>query len=131
MSYGVGMKRKLTTKLIDNLPPAKGKRYEARDTLIPGLHLRVSATGRKVFYISARVERRNRRRKLGTYPALSLSDARERARDILRDIASVSSTRAMLARLRPQYRHLARSSLNLLTCTRSRAIAIGRAPKAS
>lgn len=86
MSYGVGMKRKLTTKFIDSLPPAKGKRYEARDTLIPGLHLRVSATGRKVWYLTARVDRRNRRIKLGTYPALSLSDARERARDVLRDI---------------------------------------------
>lgn len=86
MSYGVGMKRKLTTKFIESLPPATDKRYEARDTLIPGLHLRVSATGRKVWYLSARVDRRNRRIKLGNYPALSLSDVRERARDILRDI---------------------------------------------
>ncbi len=86
MSYGVGMKRKLTTKFIDSLPPATGKRYEAHDTLIPGLHLRVSATGGKVWYLSTRVDRRNRRIKLGSYPALSLSDARERARDTLRDI---------------------------------------------
>ncbi len=86
MSYGVGMKRKLTTKLIDSLPQATGKRYEARDTMIPGLHLRVSATGGKVWYLSTRVDRRNRRIKLGTYPTLSLSDARERARDVLRDI---------------------------------------------
>ncbi|MEM6382000.1 MAG: tyrosine-type recombinase/integrase [Pseudomonadota bacterium] len=80
------MKRKLTTKLIESLPPATGKRYEARDTLIPGLHLRVSATGGKVWNLSTRVDRRNRRIKLGSYPALSLSDARERARDVLRDI---------------------------------------------
>jgi integrase len=86
VSYGVGMKRKLTTKFIESLPPAEGKRYEARDSLIPGLHLRVSATGGKVWYLSARVDRRNRRIKLGSYPALSLSDARERARDVLRDI---------------------------------------------
>ncbi|MEQ8659171.1 MAG: tyrosine-type recombinase/integrase [Hyphomicrobiales bacterium] len=80
------MKRKLTTKFIDSLPPATDKRYEARDTLIPGLHLRVSATGGKVWNLSTRVDRRNRRIKIGTYPALSLSDARERARDVLRDI---------------------------------------------
>lgn len=80
------MKRKLTTKLIESLPPATGKRYEARDTLIPGLHLRVSATGGKAWYLSVRVDRRNRRIKLGTYPALTLSDARQRARDVLRDI---------------------------------------------
>lgn len=54
--------------------------------MIPGLHLRVSATGGKVWYLSARVDRRNRRIKLGSYPAISLSDARERARDVLHDI---------------------------------------------
>lgn len=81
------MKKKLTTKLVDSLPPATGKRYEVRDTLVPGLHLRASATGGKVWYLAARVGGRNRRIKLGTYPLLSLSDARERARDVLRDIS--------------------------------------------
>jgi integrase len=81
------MRKKLTTKTIDALPPAKGKRYEVRDTVLPGLHIRVSAKGGKVWYLATRVEGRMRRIKLGAYPVISLSDARQRAQGILRDIA--------------------------------------------
>src|SRR6185437_1949329 len=78
--------RRLTPKTIDALPPAQGKRYEVRDTLLPGLHLRVSASGSKVFYLSKRVDHRMRRIKVGAWPVLSLKDAREKAREILRSI---------------------------------------------
>jgi hypothetical protein len=63
------------------------KRYEVRDTLVPGLHIRVSATGGKVWYLAVRVEGRMRRIKIGNYPVVSLADARERARRMLNDIA--------------------------------------------
>lgn len=78
--------RQLTPKTIDALPPAQGKRYEVRDVLLPGLHLRVSASGSKVFYLSKRVDHRMRRIKVGSWPILSLKDAREKAREILRAI---------------------------------------------
>lgn len=81
------MRKKLTTKTIDALPPAKGKRYEVRDTVLPGLHIRVSVKGGKVWYLATRIEGRMRRIKLGAYPVISLSDARQRAQGILRDIA--------------------------------------------
>jgi hypothetical protein len=74
------------TKTIDALPPATGKRYEVHDALLPGLHLRVSATGGKVFGVSRRVDGRMKRIRIGAYPIVSLADARENARDILRDI---------------------------------------------
>ena len=74
-------------KTIDALPPASGKRYEVRDTLLPGLLIRVSATGGKVWYLATRIEKRMRRLKLGVYPVLSLSDARQKAQGILRDIS--------------------------------------------
>lgn len=80
------MKRRLTPKTIDALPPAVNKRYEVRDALLPGLHLRVSATGGKVFYVSKRVNGDMKRIKIGSYPILSLHDAREKARSILRSI---------------------------------------------
>jgi integrase len=78
--------RQLTPKTINALPPAQGKRYEVRDVLLPGLHLRVSASGSKVFYLSKRVDHRMRRIKVGSWPILSLKDAREKAREILRAI---------------------------------------------
>ncbi|WP_176082877.1 Arm DNA-binding domain-containing protein [Martelella sp. HB161492] len=80
------MKKKLTPKLIENLPPASGKRYEVRDELLTGLLLRVSATGAKVWYLATRIDGRSRRIKLGSWPVLSLKDAREKAQMILRDI---------------------------------------------
>ncbi len=59
------MKKKLTPKSIDALPPATGKRFEVHDTLLPGLHLRVSATGGKVFGVSRRVNGRMKRIRIG------------------------------------------------------------------
>lgn len=78
--------RQLTPKTIEALPPAQGKRYEVRDVLIPGLHVRVSASGSKVFYLFKRVDHRMRRIKIGSWHVLSLKDAREKAREILRSI---------------------------------------------
>ena len=51
-----------------------------------GLLVRVSSTGGKVWYTSCRIEGKIRRIKIGTYPILSLADAREKARALLRDV---------------------------------------------
>jgi len=80
------MKRRLTPKTIDALPPAVNKRYEVHDQLLPGLHLRVSATGGKVFYVSKRVNGHMKRIKIGSWPILTLHEARDKARSILRSI---------------------------------------------
>ena len=80
------MKRRLTPKTIDALPPAVNKRYEVHDQLLPGLHLRVSATGGKVFYVSKRVNGQMKRIWIGTWPILTLHEARDKARNILRSI---------------------------------------------
>lgn len=79
------MRKTLTQKTLDYLPPCTGKRYEVRDTLLPGFMLRVARNGGKVWYLVTRVHGRQRRIKIGTYPILSLVDAREKARSILRD----------------------------------------------
>jgi len=76
----------LTPKTIGALPPAEGKRYEVRDRLTPGLLVRVSVSGLKVFYVCKRVNQKMRRLKIGPYPILSLHDAREKARELLRNI---------------------------------------------
>lgn len=84
--YDALMKQTLTTKSIEALKPATAKRYEVRDIKTPGLHLRVSVTGAKVFYLSARANGQRRRIKIGPYPIVSLVDARRRATEIVRDI---------------------------------------------
>ena len=85
LNFGV-MKRRLTPKTIDALPPAVNKRYEVHDQLLPGLHVRVSATGGKVFYASKHFNDRMKRIWIGTCPVLTLNDAREKVRSLLRSI---------------------------------------------
>lgn len=80
------MKKRLTTKMIEALPPAKEKRYEVSDTVVSSLRLRVSYTGGKVYYLCKRFNKRMHRRKIGSASILSLRDAREKAREIEREI---------------------------------------------
>lgn len=80
------MLKRLTLKSIDALMPATSKRYEVRDASLTGFYLRVAPTGKKVFYVSKRIDGKMRCIKIGKYPVVSLRDAREQARSILREI---------------------------------------------
>ena len=78
---------KFTARRLDALKqPAKG-RIEYWDADTPGLGLRISDRGRRTWTLMYRVKGRQRRMTLGTYPSLSLADARKQARDHLRDVA--------------------------------------------
>jgi integrase len=57
---------------------------------IPWFQLRVTAKGRRTFTVGYRVGRRKRRLRLGRWPAVSLADARERARQILAEVTQGS-----------------------------------------
>lgn len=88
-------REELTVKRLENLPPAQpGRRYELSDTHVKGLRVRVgdasveSGDHRRKgkaahisFVLLARFkpEANPTRRTLGTFPALSLSDARQMA----------------------------------------------------
>jgi hypothetical protein len=61
------MRKTMTAKLIETLPLPKGKRLEVRDIYLPGLVLRVSKTGAKVWYATPRVDGRPKRIKIGAY----------------------------------------------------------------
>lgn len=74
---------RLTTRGINAIKPPKAGRVEYWDTALTGLGLRVSETGRKSWVVMYRNQGRLRRMTLGTYPAKSLSAAREEASDIL------------------------------------------------
>ena len=59
-------------------------REEFWDTVTPGLVLRVSgSSGAKTWAVRYRMNGMRRRQKLGTYPRLSLADARAAAREVL------------------------------------------------
>jgi len=67
--------------------PAKGRRLELRDAIVPGLVLRVTDKGVKSWSAVRRINGRLARRTLGTYPIIGLADAREAARTALKLMA--------------------------------------------
>ena len=76
------MKNRLTDRKLQSLKP-KGKRYEVMDSDVPGFGVRVSEAGQKSFILIARYPRKPKpdTSGAGEYPSLSLSEARERAKD--------------------------------------------------
>jgi hypothetical protein len=66
----------LTARYLDQLK-SHGKRYEVFDAIVPGLAIRVSASGRKTFTLYYRHHRRMRRAGLGRYPDVLLEEARK------------------------------------------------------
>lgn len=103
-------KRNLTDRTLKALKPAPaGKLYDVWDTGFPGFGVRVSDTGRKTFVLAARFNGSSHptRRALGSYPAISLADAHEKARAWLKLIAAgrdpaVIAEQARQAELRKQ-----------------------------
>ena len=71
----------LTDRFIGSRKPApKGKRIDYHDSVAPGLGLRISDTGRKVFYFRGRVPGQpDGRLTIGEYGAISLEAARAKA----------------------------------------------------
>lgn len=80
-------RRALTAAAVDRIkPPSKGQ-VDHFDKGFPGLALRVSYAGGKSWVFFYRIGGRLRRMTLGTYPALTLADARETWREARRDAA--------------------------------------------
>lgn len=79
------MKKKLTSRYVETVVAPGPKRLEVYDQTLSGFGIRVSVTGRKTWFCSTRMNGRMKRTKLGTYPALSLAEARDAAKETLRD----------------------------------------------
>ena len=77
----------LTDKQIENVKAApKGTRYILWDAVVPSLGLRMTGSGHKSFLIQRRVNGNMMKLTLGQYPALALADAREQAREALKEM---------------------------------------------
>jgi integrase len=72
--------------LKGNRTPTKGQ-IDYWDTLTPGFGVRVSYGGRKAFVVMTRVNGKLQRFTLGSYPKLSLAEARDQAERIIKDAA--------------------------------------------
>ncbi len=86
---GKGQHTFRTVRSLEAVKPPKSGRIETWDEDVRGLGLRVSASGRKTWVLMYRVrgDKRLRRATLGTYPTLTLADARDEARTDLRAAA--------------------------------------------
>lgn len=75
------MKKNITEAWLDTLrPPAEG-RMEIRDTVEPGLVLRINAKGQGTWSVRARTkDGKQTRPKLGTWPAMGVAKARKAAK---------------------------------------------------
>ncbi len=84
---------KLTTKAVDALKPAQSRR-EIADDLARGLYLIVQPSGARSWAVRYRIDGRPVKDTIGSYPAVSLADAREQARERLAKIANGVDPRA-------------------------------------
>ena len=81
-------KRTLDAKFVENLKPPQSGVKEYWDAATPGFGLRVYAPsaragrGTKSWCLMARIRGKQKRIKLGRYPAVKLKDARQKASDI-------------------------------------------------
>ncbi len=79
------MRKTLTAQFVESAETPKVGQVDYWDARTPGLSLRVSQGGRKAWTVFFRFHGRMRRLTLGTYPILSLADARRLAATALRE----------------------------------------------
>ena len=77
---------RLTSVGIKRLRPPTHGRADYADTVLPGLHLRVTEKGRKSWSVVYRVNGKQRRMTLGSYPIFDLAQARDAAREALQAV---------------------------------------------
>ena len=73
-------KIRLTATAVDRLQAPQSGQVEFYDTHLPAFGLRVSYSGTKAWFVMTRVDGKLTRVTLGRYPALSLAEARDKAR---------------------------------------------------
>ena len=74
------MRAKLTSVFVESVKPPETGQVEYWDGKIAGFGLRVSQGGTKTWVLMYRFGKQLKRMKLGTFPILTLVDAREEAR---------------------------------------------------
>src|SRR3974390_1040209 len=78
--------KNLTAAFVEKIK-SNGKRTDYFDDSLPGFSLRVSEKGVKSWCLSYRFGGKWTRKTFGTFPILSLKDARKKAKDALHDVS--------------------------------------------
>ena len=73
-------KLRLTATAVERFQPPKAGQVEYYDTHLPAFGLRISYSGTKSWFVMTRVDGKLTRVTLGRHPALSLAEARDKAR---------------------------------------------------
>jgi integrase len=90
-------RRHLTDRVMRSLRTNRVQE-DVYDTGLKGFGVRVSRAGTRTFFVRYRAAGQNRRLQLGSYPEMSLGDARDRARAALGDVARDLDPMAKLGR---------------------------------
>lgn len=99
---------------VDGLSP-RADRYVVRDGTVRGLELRINPDGVKTWTLRYRnIAREQRRLKLGVYPRLTLSKARETANRLLRDVDAGHDPQAAREAVRAQAAQAKKDSIDAL-----------------
>ncbi len=77
---------RLTSVGVERLKPPASGRVDYADAVLPGLHLRVTEKCHKSWSVVYRINGKQRRMTLGSYPRLDLIDARAAAREALQAV---------------------------------------------
>ncbi|MCH8844866.1 MAG: DUF4102 domain-containing protein [SAR324 cluster bacterium] len=80
---GIPVKKNLTVRFIQSIRPPKEGVAVYWDTAISSFGLHVSRSGKMTWKLMYRVNGRLKNKKIGTYPMVSLADARHEANQIL------------------------------------------------
>lgn len=81
------MAKTLTAKAVEKMRPNPDRRLEIPDGLLPGLYFIVQPSGAKSWAVRYRAAGKPAKLTLGRFPVITLSKARERARDALEAVA--------------------------------------------
>lgn len=80
-------KKKLNAAFVESVKPTGKQQTDYFDKLVPGFSLRVNANGKKTWCVSYRFGGKWTRYTFGAFPIMLLQEAREKAKDALREAA--------------------------------------------
>ncbi|GAB3394313.1 tyrosine-type recombinase/integrase [Azotobacter armeniacus] len=90
------------TALLAVAPPEAGKRLTVYDTEVPKLAMRITAAGARTFYVVKRVGASMTWVKLGTFPGMTVEQARGEAQKILGEFATGANPAAARRAIREE-----------------------------